>query len=819
MTNKKDRRKPYKIIGAYDSETCNLADQTGNASAYPILHQLGLLSCPIEVVTADNAESVIDIELYRHTVELTARLDDLADTPHDYVPVICCHNLSFDMHPLAEWLNYRDAKVLAKSKQKPITFTICDDGGNPVLVLWDTLIFAAQSLAKMGIECGYQKAIGKWNYNLIRTPETPLTDDELEYAKADIYTLLVWLSWWLAHNPDIKPDMLALNVVSKTGVVRALRKIRYGNIKGQGRKDTVAHYWFWNNQRELPQSDDELMTLHAATRGGFTFCATSSASKPYDLPVDYVVAGFDAVSMHPSHMVSHRYPHGFTAASKEFLDAAFDLVASTSVKYVLKHFNQPFGVGIYAAYRFTNLRLKSGSIFAKCGIGTLASARFSKVVEIYADNGNSELFAQWLKDSGYKDAAKNPVYAFGKLMSADECVLYLTELEIWILSRAYEWDSSEALHGYATHRYQRPTDMAVISVMRFYDAKNAFKIAMSEYFETATISKGTAESLRSVNIAEGVIQAMQTGDMTDIDVKAAYQQQKANLNSLFGIEASNEFRQDTVLKETGIEYDGTFGIECAPKNPKAHYQFGQRIVGWSRVAQVLVLELIKDHVETVINGDTDSIKVLCKKSKLQAIDKALSRYAKALDVAKGIICKRVKAAYPHVYSSLDSIGHYECELSTRQFCAAWNKSYLYMDGGKLKITMAGIPAYRGLEGFATELMKRVGFTKMCSLIMGYNICLDYSLTHLNQRVIPEWGATYCGNVTDYRGETSYVVEPCAIGLYPMPKYISDVDNGNNRADLAYAQANNPDINITPMLLYIDGRGDYAQKKITETPIL
>ena len=85
--------KPYRIIGAYDSETTNL-DQNGVKIAFPILHQIGILDAPIETITAANVKQHTAIELYRHSVDLFARLDDLAQDKRDYVPVICCHNLS-----------------------------------------------------------------------------------------------------------------------------------------------------------------------------------------------------------------------------------------------------------------------------------------------------------------------------------------------------------------------------------------------------------------------------------------------------------------------------------------------------------------------------------------------------------------------------------------------------------------------------------------------------------------------------------------------------------------------------------------------------
>lgn len=235
--------KPYRVIGAYDSETTNLDDH-GDHIAFPVLHQLGLLDgTDLLDIFPDNVEEHVHIELYRHTLDIYERLDELVERESEYVPVIMCHNLAFDMYGLSSWLSRHDVRVLAKSARKPITFTIRDENGKPALVLWDTLVFSQQGLERMGKDCGYSKGVGEWDYSLIRTPETPLTDAEIDYAKRDIYTLICWLGWWLRQNPDIDQSKLGLNVVTKTGVVRERRKVRFSKLKGEGIRRTVEHYW------------------------------------------------------------------------------------------------------------------------------------------------------------------------------------------------------------------------------------------------------------------------------------------------------------------------------------------------------------------------------------------------------------------------------------------------------------------------------------------------------------------------------------------------------------------------------------------------
>lgn len=814
------KRKPYRIIGAYDSETTNIDDK-GVRCAFPILHQLGFLSVPVTECDELNIEDVCTVELYRHTIELYARLDELVEEQRDYVPVLCCHNLSFDMYGLSQWLDGHDCKVLAKSCRKPITFTILDENGSPALVIWDTLVFSQQPLARMGKDCGYSKATGKWDYERIRTPETPLSDDEREYAKRDIYTLLAWLGWWLRRNPDIEPEKLGLNVVTKTGVVRERRRVRFSNLRNKTSRYSVGQWWYLYNNANLPKSDDELFTMVACTRGGFTFVASRNASIPYDLVgTDRRVIGFDATSQHPAQMISHRYPVGFHKTSTKALEIAFMNVARRNTSYILDNWAKPFTCAYYACFEFDNLRPKAGSLYEEYGIHPLASARFKSVsgFELDEDNQHGQEFAQALQENDYCDKAVNPTFAFGKLVRADRARLYLTELASWELSQAYDFDSFRCLGGYITSRFERPNDFAVISVMQFYKAKNEFKKARSKYFETGTIDNG--ETLKELGIPNSIVSTMQNGTLDDLNVEAQYLSLKADLNALFGIEASNIFRRDTVLGPSGIEYTGPFGICNAPKTAKACYQFGQRIVGWSRIAQICVMELLHPYIDTVVNGDTDSVKVLADVARMPDIERALSRFADAIDTAKDDNCKRVKALYPRYYDELRYIGHYVHEFDSERFCASWNKAYCMHDFNKrtgkreFAFTLAGIPTRTvqrdditllGLNYYADTLYGTgYSFADVCNLLLGYNVTIAPDLTRLNMRKFPEWGDLVDMEVTDYLGNTVRVVEPASLALYPMAKTVNDTTSKENYNNMMIATANNPDVNTGSCIVHAGG---------------
>ena len=809
------KRKQYRIIGAYDSETTNLK-QDGIPKAFPILHQLGLLDgTDLTDITPNNVTDHVHVELYRHTFELYERLDDLASREADYVPVILCHNLAFDMYALSAWLSRVNVRVLAKSARKPITFTIMDENDRPKLVIWDTLIFTQQSLERMGKDCGYSKGVGEWDYDKVRTPETPLTDDELDYAKRDIYTLISWFGWWIRRNPDIDETKLGCNVVTKTGIVRERRRVRYSKLKGRRMRRNVEHFWKARCKLDEPKTDDELFTMLACTRGGFTFCASSNASKPFDfVGTNKVVAAFDATSQHPAQLVSHMYPYRFQEMPPHVLDLAFELVGKTSLEKILSNWQKPFAVAFNACFEFENLRPRQNSLFEKYGIFPLASARYKTPEQIAQDedNGDKAAYTAHLHDRSYCDSAEGAKFAFGKVISAKHARFYLTELAAWEMYQCYEWDSVKGVHGYLTGKFCRPNDIDVISVMQFYKAKNEFKDARKSYYKANTISNG--DNLRKLGISDAIVDEMENGTISAGDVDATYQSLKADLNAIFGISASNSYRRETVITNEGITYVGEFGICNAPKAPKVWYQFGQRIVGWSRIAQICAMYLVEPYCETIINGDTDSIKLVCDEDKLPDIETQLLRLAFAIDDAKGFVCSRVRCAYHDFYDPLDEIGYYVPEFTTKQFCASWNKAYCEHDENGFSFTLAGIPTRKrendyscfiGLNGFADRFYKLgYSFADVCNLFLGYNVTFAYDVIRMNARKFPEWGEVFTGRVTDAYGQTAYVAEPSALALYPMSKTVNDTETQENRVNMRYALANNPQVNTSAKIVTAKG---------------
>lgn len=790
------KTRDYRVIGAFDTETSNI--DVPIKTAYFALYQLLTLDVPLEMVNGANVREVSNVSMFRHHEELYSAFDGILEDEHEYIPVIAVHNLSFDMHAISSWLmEKQDAgyvvEVLAKTPQKPIKFTLKRDK-RPCLVIWDTLGFSGESLEKMGIECGYEKSVGDWDYKRVRTPETELTEPEKRYASNDVYALVCWLSWWLTRNPQIRASDLGGRAATKTGVVRLKRERTFYKLKGFGMKRTCGDYWRIVSQSEALRDDDTLFTFHACTRGGFTFVSSEMAAVPIECADDERVYAFDATSQHPAQMVSHLYPYRFEEAGTDLLELDLQLVEQVTVDDVLDNFARPFPVAFDACVDVFGLRLKDGSVFSRDGISPLASARLRS----WAVTDEKDEIREYLRSLDYSDMVEgNNVQMFGKLFSAEHVRLYVTELDWWIICQCFDYDYVVPVHGFDTMRFQRPTDYSVLSVMTYYGGKNAIKRVRREYEEG---KKGSFPYLRGV-LPDVTVAMMEDGKLAYDELEERYMAAKADLNALYGIEITDESKRDMLIDDDGIVYTGSPGADNLPSTCKAWYQFGQRVVGWSRVAQTLVMMLLGD-AGRIVNGDTDSVKILAKIGDMRGRVRNLERYSRAVDEARSRVCARVMRQYPDKVHDLTGIGHYIEEDEYTRFYSAWNKSYI-VDG--YHMTIAGVPVTKrdengSLEDWAREYAETHSWGQTCGQVLGYNTCIDASITKLNVRVLPKWASMFDGDVIDWRGDTAHVHEPRAIGLFPMAKVIGGYDNVENVANALVSERHNRDLRTDERVL-------------------
>lgn len=806
----KQKVKQFKITAAYAMEKSTVPKYYGGG-AFPVLHTFGVLQDDIEL-SCINGDNVNDCVEFVNSKNPAAFLEGLMlrGGAEGYVPVVMVHGLASVMFALADFWDAHEVEVFAKGENAPMTLKVLGDKG-PELCVWDTsYIFdgTERDLARVaGCKFG-----GRWNFDGLYTPSSDFEPEELEFSRSKVRALFAFLGYFLRVNPEVDPLDLGYRVLTKTSIVRNDRKARFGRLKAKGLKRSVGEYWRMVGRMEAPKTDDELFTNYACMRGGFSFVAAEYCSRNLDFELtgeNKKVIAYDAQSHYPAQISAHKYPQHFHALKPEVLQDMARLVLSVDLPDLLDDLAQPFICGFNGFFEFENLRPKAGSVFDRDGIYTLTRDRFS--ANNYAEGNGGKTFnvefANAMKFEGYQDNATNPSFSFGKLERADACSLWLTEIELWVLSRVYEFDSMAAICGYGTMSYTKPTDMSVLAVMTYYEQKAAFKRAREAYY-----GEGSADCSGLDFVPEWLSEQMADGSADIEDVEHFYREVKSRLNSLYGIEVTNEARPPVIFGEHGPKMCDGQGVDDLPERPVSWYQMGQRVAAWGRLAQVVCMELIGDACEGIVCGDTDSLKVVVRDGMESEVSARLGIWGDAITEAKASVTERVRNNFPAYFSELDGIGYYVKEYETRQFFAGWNKGYAYVLDGEIQLTIAGVKAAtRSIMGsgevmrdsyqdLANDLFKRRTFGEVCAVVLGYNVTLDKEIAKSCAVEFPEYGEVFEREVVDYKRKRAKVKAYATVAEYPVGVTLNCHKGDFTVADMERARKNNGGLHFDDVVL-------------------
>lgn len=795
------KRKKFKIAAIFDTETTNIGEGA-ETRAYPILYIFNdLRSTPLESYTPDTD----DVRFYRYTSEALTYIDNLIDygRAHAYVPIIAAYNLMFDMQTLM--LDLAQSYVIevnAQTATSVYTLDLCVDG-NVVCRFWDTFYLEMGGLRAMGETCGLPKAVGDWDYTLARTPETPLTEDELFYARRDVQVIPQYLQWLLHANHWLSSDMIGSRVLTKTSLVRqmARREIGGRRVTLQGGKKITLRYAFeMTCNQEFPKDYKSYALRKACFRGGLTFTSAKTAGVVVDN-----VASLDVTSMHHAFINGRRLPVKFASAPTDILQIACERIVNTSLEDVLSNYDDPFRTGLHAAVRFTNLRLRESTCFDAWGIAICPRSKFVKTLRAdtdYSNNDRAKTQENSVRAHGYVDSAVNPTYAFGKLYRAGECILHVNEVELWNVAQVYEFDEMHVLYGEATTKSIVPPDYVTLQSNMLFARKTDVKNLIKGYTEGVPYEADIPES-----IPEGIAHAAKTGELSMKFLRSYYGSTvKGQFNGIYGTQAQDVMKADYRVTETGeLAVDET--TVCTPENfsakrpktPRVLYTYGMRIVAGSRmhliIAMMLVYMRFGDRV-TVTGGDTDSLKIRCDGdvSDADLLD-CLQPLHHAIETAIDKTMRRVRVTAPDMASTLEHVGKFEvedCGGGTRyaEHMELWNKARVSLDkNGRVHVTCAGLPRPDGvytIEDFIAGIMRTGhGFAETVQMSLGYDVLVDYEICHTLQRNRPHAWDRYTGAVTDHRGSTYHVDAPEAIALYPAGRWLGESDKQANGENLTY----------------------------------
>lgn len=816
-------RRNFRVAAIFDTETTNIG--TGaETRAYPILYIFSdLRDTPLESYTPDTD----DVRFYRRTSEALAYIADLIEygRAHGYVPIIAAYNLMFDMQTLMlELAQSYTITANAQTATSVYTLDLCV-GGDVVCRFWDTFYLEMGGLRAMGETCGLPKAVGDWDYSLIRTPETPLTEDEMFYARRDVQVIPQYLQWLLRANHWLTPDMLGCRVLTKTSLVRQMARREIGGRRvtlQNGKRMTLQHAFELTCNQEFPKNYASYALRKACFRGGLTFTSAKTASVVVDN-----VASLDVTSMHHAFINGRRLPVKFAPAPTDLLQIACERIINTPLEDVLSNYDDPFLTGLHVAVRFVNLRLRENTCFDAWGIAICPRSKFVRTLQAdtdYSNNERAKTQENSIRARGYVDSAVNPTYAFGKLYRADECVLHVNEIELWNVAQVYEFDSMHVLYGEATTKTIVPPDYVTLQSNMLFARKTDVKNLIKRYHEGMAYAGEIPDS-----IPEGIARDAKAGTLSMKFLRSYYGSTvKGQFNGIYGTQAQDVMKADYCVTEAG-ELEVDKATVCTPENfakkrpktPRVLYTYGMRIVAGSRmhllIAMMLVYRRFGARV-TVTGGDTDSLKISCADdvTDTELLD-ALEPLHTAIETAINRTMRRVRTTAPDMASTLEHIGKFEvedCGGATRyaEHVELWNKARVSLDvGGRVHVTCAGLPRPDGaytIEDFLHDLIEGGhDFAEAVGMSLGYDVLVDYAICHTLQRNRPRVWDRYVGTVTDYRGETAHVDVPEAIGLYPAGRWLGESDKQANEENITYLRTTyNRNVETTPReLIMRDGK--------------
>ncbi len=423
------------------------------------------------------------------------------------------HNLSFEFQWFMKHRNW--IKVFATDERQPL-YAIDENG----IELRCSYQLSGYSLANVGEKVltryKVEKKSGDLDYKLIRHSETPLSEKELGYILHDGLVVMAYIQEEIENHHN----NITLLPLTKTGKVRAFVKKRC-LYSGKHKNNPYKFIKYHNMMKALPiVSVNEYEQLKRAFSGGFTHANSYCVGK-----IINNVSSFDFTSSYPSVMVAEQFP----MEKGELIEIKNKDEFIRNLKLYCCLFDAYF-VGLEPKIIYEH---------------PISSSKCNYKFHYTTDNG--------------------------RIVTADELTITLTEQDYFIIADFYTWKKLKIRNFRRYKRNYLPHDF-VRSVLELYAKKTELK-----------------------GISDAIVE---------------YNQSKEMLNSCYGMCVTDICRND-------IDYmNGTW--EKLSKNPEEElqkyndkknrflcYQWGVWVTAYARRN---LFSAIKELHNDYIYSDTDSVK-------------------------------------------------------------------------------------------------------------------------------------------------------------------------------------------------------------------
>lgn len=353
--------------------------------------------------------------------------------------IVYIHNLSYDSHFILKWLNVTN--IFATDKHEPLYIE-----HDNFLIFKCSLRLSGKKLANLSKDNkDIDSKISDFDYSLLRTPATPLTEDELKYCETDIKIVYQYILSEISENDDNITEI----PYTKTGYARRYCRRLCNNEE--------YRKWFYNG---CITHEKLYKMIRYAFTGGIThanaiYCNMTLAD----------ITNYDIQSDYPAQIVKNKYPTGNYIHEKleKFPDDVDD-------------------ISVIAIVNFKNLRAKyNHSILSnsKCKFKCPFCDTF-KISCHYMQERKKR------KRKNHKDIKCECPYDNidncpcrleldnGRIIRAGNVTTVLTDVDFYNITLMYDFDSYDIIDSYTCKKEYLPRPF-VMATLKLYSDKTTLK--------------------------------------------------------------------------------------------------------------------------------------------------------------------------------------------------------------------------------------------------------------------------------------------------------------------------------------------------------
>lgn len=356
------------------------------------------------------------------------------------IAIVYVHNLSYEFQFMRKYFNF--INVFSVKDRTPIKALT-----DLHIEFRDSYILSGYSLAKTAENLTshtIKKLVGDLDYSKIRTSETYLTKEELEYCNNDVEIILDYINEQILQYGDITKIPL-----TNTGRVRKFVKDKCYRNK-HGKKTSVQKQNYQKLMSKLTLTPDVYTLLKRAFMGGFTHSSMKHTNKLISN-----VHSIDFTSSYPYTMLAEKFP-----MSKAIL---VDLD------------NEDFK-----------------TLYDNTNIGLLFECRLTGI-------HSKDTFESYLSDSKCYDKV-NVIINNGRIFQCDSLTTTITDIDLKIIEAVYDIEKIEIGICYKYIMDYLPLPI-INSILELYKNKTTLKNVKGKEVEYL-LSKGMLNSVYGMCVTD-----------------------------------------------------------------------------------------------------------------------------------------------------------------------------------------------------------------------------------------------------------------------------------------------------------------------------